>query len=215
MLDSIRIGGTMTTIGMVCAITFMAAITPGPNFWKIVHHSINHSRRRAILFVFGLLTGSTIHCTLGILGVSALLATCEWCLTAIQLLGGAYIAWYGAKLLLGRKTNTRQRYSGKEKRSIFKVWGDGVLTNLSNPKSFLFYASLFTMIISPDMPATHIVLHIILLLITVFLTNCTIAHVLSIPRIRSAFHRFQDTVAKIVGGMLVLAGIRIVLQNRA
>lgn len=206
---------TMTTLGMVCVITFLAAITPGPNFWKIVHHSIHHSRPRAILFVIGLLTGSTIHCTLGILGLSALLATCQWCLTAIQLLGGTYIAWYGAKLLLGRKTNARQRDSGQEKRSVFKVWGDGVLTNLSNPKSFLFYASLFTMIISPDMPATHIVLHIILLLVTVFLTNCTIAHVLSIPGIRSAFHRFQDTVAKIVGGMLVLAGIKIVLQKRA
>ena len=205
----------MTTIGMICTITFMAAITPGPNFWKIVHHSINHSRQKAIVFVFGLLTASILHCTLGILGVSALLAMYEGCLTAMQILGGTYISWYGAKLLLGRQTTTSEDCVVEEKSSCFKVWGDGVLTNLSNPKSILFYASLFTMIISPDMPSMIVLLHLGLLLITVFLTNCTIAYVLTIPRIRSAFHRFHDKISRLVGVMLIYAGIKIALQKRA
>ena len=193
----------------------MSAITPGPNFWKVVHHSINHSRKRATIFVCGLLTGSIIHCTLGILGVSAILASCEWCLMAMQILGGTYILWYGAKLVLGKNISNDHGRLVEEQGALFKVWSDGVMTNLSNPKSILFYASLFTIVIAPDMPLINVLLHLVSLLVTVFLTNCAIAYLLSIARVRSLFHRFHDKVSKVVGVMLMLAGIRIALQKRA
>lgn len=212
----------LLTLLTLCLLTFVSDITPGPNFWKIVHYSVFHSRRNALLFITGLSTSSAVHCLLGFAGVSALIASFEHGLLAIQLLGGAYIAWYGVKLLRTRKQEVRTEQPTSTDNTAIqsghrtsRLWLDGMLTNFSNPKTILFYASLFAITLTPGKPAWEVSLILVCLLLTSFLTNLLVASLFSLAPVQRFFRRWQVTINRVIGGLLVVAGIKIALQNRA
>src|SRR5690606_4469901 len=158
------------------------------NFWKIVHHAVAGSRRQAGVFILGLSAASTLHCVLGMLGISALIASFEAGLMIIQFLGGGYIAWYGLRMLLARRktpaptqpdVTTQLALATPEapvsKVSSKRIFMDGVFTNFSNPKTILFYASLFALTLTPDQPAVYVAGVMVSLLLTSLLTNLFVA----------------------------------------
>lgn len=207
----------LTTIATLCFLTFISDITPGPNFWKIVHHSVFRSRKEAFIFASGLLTSSSLHCLMGFVGISALIAAFDNALLWIQILGGSYIAWYGIKMLLTQKKDTHQQTTGDTRfhSRTSKIWMDGVLTNFTNPKTILFYASLFAITLTPEQPPLKVLIILLCLLATSFLTNLMVATLFSLFPVRRFFQRWQLAINRVIGGMLVFAGIKIALQQRA
>lgn len=209
----------LLTVLTLCLLTFISDITPGPNFWKIVHYSVFHSRRTALVFILGLSTSSAVHCILGFAGVSALIASFEHGLLVIQILGGAYISWYGIKLLLTRKRSEDQQPLSADQAPVpsrkSRLWMDGLLTNFSNPKTILFYASLFAITLTPGKPMLEVSFILVCLLLTSFLTNLMVACIFSLAPVQRVFRRWQVAINRVIGGLLVVAGIKIALQNRA
>lgn len=221
----------LATALTLCLLTFVSDITPGPNFWKIVHYSVFHSRRSAFVFICGLSASSAVHCLLGFAGVSALISRFAHGLLVIQLLGGGYIAWYGFRLMRSRKPapadtdGTSINSAGTSGRAhagcapAFRggrlLWLDGLFTNFSNPKTILFYASLFAVSLTPDKPAAHVAFIVICLLLTSFLTNLTVASLFAINPVQRVFRRWQAAINRVIGGLLIVAGIKIALQSRS
>lgn len=211
----------------ICLITCLSDLTPGPNFWKIVHHAVAGSRRQAATFILGLSAASTLHCVLGMLGISALIASFEAGLMIIQLLGGGYIAWYGLRMLLTRKKTpsptqaevaTGVAHDGPSvvaaRISSKRLFMDGVLTNFANPKTILFYASLFALTLTSDQPAGYVLAVMASLLVTSLLTNLLVASVFSWKRISSLFKRWEMAICRSIGGLLILGGLKIAFQPR-
>lgn len=208
----------------ICFVTFLSDLTPGPNFWKIVHYTLQSGRSRSMIFIFGLSIASVIHCTLGLLGVSALVASHEMALMAIQMLGGGYIAWYGLQMVRSsskpqpQPTPTDSNINTPARpvhASARRVLIDGVLTNFSNPKTILFYASLFALTLGANQasPAYQIVVMASLLL-TSLLTNMLVACVFAIGPVSRLFRKWQQLICRCIGGLLILGGIKIALQQR-
>lgn len=223
----------------ICLITCLSDLTPGPNFWKIVHHAVAGSRQQAVIFILGLSAASTLHCVLGMLGVSALIASFEAGLMLIQIFGGGYIAWYGVRMLMTRKKTeapvqpihqspasslTQPEASADvvpagpalpiSKLSTKRIFIDGVLTNFANPKTILFYASLFALTLTPDQPAAYVAAVMVSLLVTSLLTNLFVGSVFSLGRVSRFFKRWEQAICRTIGGMLVLGGLKIAFQPR-
>lgn len=211
----------------ICLITCLSDLTPGPNFWKIVHHAVSGSRRQAAVFILGLSTASTLHCVLGMLGISALIASFEAGLMIIQIAGGGYIAWYGLRMLLARKKTPALVQAQIDdagvpgvssltiaKTSNKRIYIDGVLTNFSNPKTILFYASLFAITLTPEQPAGYVVVVMLSLLLTSFLTNLFVASIFSLGHVSRLFKRWEQIICRSIGGLLILGGLKIAIQPR-
>lgn len=216
----------------ICFITFISDLTPGPNFWKIVFYTLNGGRARSTVFIFGLSVASTLHCALGFLGVSALVASHEMALVAIQLLGGGYIAWYGLQMLFTRRRKTvttapvdqaaELAFDDKQARPedsrtpvrARRVFIDGVLTNFSNPKTILFYASLFAMTLTPANSPAYNLTVMACLLLTSLLTNLLVANVFAFKPIERLFKRWERAICRVIGGLLILGGLKIAFQQR-
>lgn len=207
----------MTEIAAICLITLISDVTPGPNFWKIVHYSVARNRADAITFATGLLSASIVHCLLGLAGVAAIISQFELGLTLIQTLGGSYIAYYGLTMILRakRKADTDADAETAPAHSKRKLWVDGLLTNFANPKTILFYASLFAVSLKPDQSPTYLFALVSCMLATSFCTNSAVACVFSLRRVQAIFRKWQQVISRVIGAMLIVAGLKIVFQQRA
>lgn len=122
--------------------------TPGPDIFLILRTALR-SRKHALAAVAGIVTGSTVWVTLTVVGVAAVLAAHPVLMGAIQLAGGAYLAWMASRMIAGAVRGVRELSDGGQPAlgsvalgSVGASYRQGVLTNLSNPKIVLFFTSV-------------------------------------------------------------------------
>src|SRR3546814_11266294 len=87
----------LLTVGLF-AFTFLS---PGPNLLVVVHASMASGRAAGAVTGLGVATGAAIYSGLGRFGMATLITAGGAPFTAIQMLGGAYLVWYGWRLLRG------------------------------------------------------------------------------------------------------------------
>lgn len=129
-------------------ILFGVAILPGLDMAYVLGSSLTGGRRRGLIAVLGLMTGGMIHVTVGALGLAALLEYLPGLFNAILLAGAVYIAWTGISIFRSDAT-----FGGGPKaapRSPWSTFRGAILTNLLNPKAYLFMLAVFPQFMRPE-----------------------------------------------------------------
>jgi len=191
--------------------TTLSELMPGPNFWKIVHYVVVKNKIYGLLFVCGLSIGSILHCLLGYLGVSQLMQAFEQSIFWLQILGGLYIVYYG--FVLYKSKDAEEPALKLNKSEIFKTLLDGLLTNFSNPKTILFYASIFSVFLPSLDSNVPPILVPLTILVSSFATNLLVGYIFSMKKIRVQFLKHQSIFKKTAGGILICLGIKIMIQK--
>src|SRR5205823_1700110 len=134
--------------GLFLAAGILLNLTPGPDTVYILGRSVAQGREAGVASALGICVGSIFHTCAAALGLSAILATSAVAFGAIKLLGGAYLIFLGAKMLLDRR-----RYlslpSNFHRRTTAAAFRQGVLTNVLNPKVALFFLAFLPQFIEP------------------------------------------------------------------
>lgn len=127
-------------------------IAPGPDSLLIMSRSASQGWRAGSAAAFGIGAGTCVHVLAAALGLSALLATSAWAFTVIKWVGAAYLVYIGLQMLLSRRTDAAA--SGEVKASTTlsyrKIFAQGFLTNVLNPKVALFFLAFVPQFIAPD-----------------------------------------------------------------
>ena len=112
-------------------------IVPGPSVLYIVTRSIDQGRSAGLVSVLGIHTGSVVHVAAAALGVSAILASSAVAFGVVKYVGAAYLIWLGIRTIRERH---EERPSGAVRdRSLGRVYAQGVVVNVLNPKTALFF----------------------------------------------------------------------------
>jgi len=112
-------------------------IVPGPSVLYIVSRSIDQGRSAGLVSVLGIHTGSVVHVAAAALGVSAILASSAVAFGIVKYVGAAYLIWLGIRTIRERH---QERPSGPVRdRSLGRVYAQGVVVNVLNPKTALFF----------------------------------------------------------------------------
>jgi threonine/homoserine/homoserine lactone efflux protein len=112
-------------------------IVPGPSVLYIVTRSIDQGRSAGLVSVLGIHTGSIVHVAAAALGVSAILASSAVAFGVVKYVGAAYLIWLGIRTMRERH---EERPSGPIRdRSLGRVYAQGVVVNVLNPKTALFF----------------------------------------------------------------------------
>ena len=112
-------------------------IVPGPSVLYIVTRSIDQGRSAGLVSVLGIHTGSVVHVAAAALGVSAILASSAVAFGIVKYVGAAYLIWLGIRTIRERH---EERPSGPVRdRSLGRVYAQGVVVNVLNPKTALFF----------------------------------------------------------------------------
>ena len=134
----------------IAIIHIFAVMSPGPDFAIIVKQSISHGRKAALTTSVGIGTGILMHITLCMLGLAIIIASSNFLLHLIKILGASYLMYIGIKSIIDRNDFQDFNIHNISKSSTFESFKLGFLTNLLNPKATLFFLSLYGIIISGE-----------------------------------------------------------------
>lgn len=202
-------------IGTVTILNLLAVMSPGPDFVITVKNSIRYSRRSGIYTSLGIGLGLCIHLSYCAAGIGFIISKSIILFSIIKLLGAGYLIYIGISSILakGSKPEITDEKTGDDLTRL-QAFKTGFFTNVLNPKVTLFILSLFTLVIGPATPA-YVILIISAIIILTALTWFTIVSIffthLSVQRV---FYKFENTINRFLGGLLVLLGIKIALSVR-
>lgn len=207
--------GNDTQISTILTIFSLAIISPGPNFIFVVNRSLTDSRRAGLYSALGVATGSGIFAVSGLLGLLLLITALPYFSTLIRFLGGGYLVYLGLTMLLTARQSDFATAEDQQSVGIdpLGAYSAGLLTNLTNPKAWAFYLSLFSLMIEKEFPLwTKILLAGSMFTIS-FSWYALMALAISDRRIQGRFISLQPLVKVILGGLLTLLGGRLLLRG--
>jgi len=119
----------------------------------VVGQGMRHGARKAIAANLGILSGNAIWFTASAIGLAALVAVAAPVFNAIRWLGVAYLTWLGICAWRDalRGTDATQRIAPSVP-GTFRMWRQGVLLQLANPKAILFFTALLPQFVDAKQP---------------------------------------------------------------
>ena len=197
-------------IGTVAILNLLAAISPGPDFVMIVRNSLCYSRRSGIYTTFGIGLALGVHLLYCAAGIGYLISTSLILFSIIKILGAGYLIYMGVGSILAKKSSLElAEVKNDVDLTRFQAFRMGFLTNILNPKATLFLLSLFTLVIGNSTPL-YIIVTISAIIIGTAIAWFTIVSIfLSQERVRNAFLKYEKGINRILGGFLIILGIKI------
>jgi threonine/homoserine/homoserine lactone efflux protein len=193
-------------------------ITPGPDTAYIVGRSVQMGWRGGAAAALGICTGCLVHVLGGAIGLSALLAASSAAFLVVKWVGAGYLCYIGISMLLSRKPAPVEQAAERGVVSLSRVFWQGALTNILNPKVALFFLAFLPQFVAADAP--HKALAFVLLGL-IFIFNGTLwclGVAAFASKTASRIRQSQGAVLWInraLGGMFVYLGARIaMLQAR-
>lgn len=132
---------------MFVLASYALAIVPGPAVAYIVNRSLAQGRRAGVVSALGIAAGGTVHVVAAAVGVSAVLASSALAFSIIKYAGAAYLLYLGIRALRSEGAVIDLRLN---RSSLRKIFTQGVVVNILNPKTALFFLSFFPQFVDPD-----------------------------------------------------------------
>ena len=198
---------------------FVLTITPGNDTVLTLRNSIAGNRASGFATMFGVCSGLIIHGAFAALGISVILMQSATAFQIVKIVGAGYLIFLGLQSIhtawksrkepvidASVKTDVKQK-------GFARSFGQGILTNLLNPKVALFYLSFLPQFVRATdshikplfLASIHIVLGIIWLSIIILMIN-KLRKVLVNPKVKAA-------TEAVCGIMLTAFGIKLALQK--
>jgi threonine/homoserine/homoserine lactone efflux protein len=201
-------------------VAVVVIVTPGPDTALTIRNTLLGGRRAGVFTAFGVVTGQAVWSLATSAGLAALLVASAPAFRALKLIGAAYLIFLGAQAIFAalRRTNwrpevTRDPSSPRLPPRI--ALRQGVISNLANPKSAVFFTSLLPQFTPHGGASFSVLLGLGLVfcsLTLVWLSAYAIAvakagDFLRRPRIRRA-------IETVTGAVLVALGFRVATERR-
>lgn len=129
--------------------TLGLALTPGPNSLLALTHGGLYGARLALATILGGVVGFSLLIALAMFGLGALLKTAPAALLVLKWLGGAYLVWLGIQLWRAPAINLTLANSDARP-SASRLFRQGLLSALANPKVILFYGAFLPQFLDPQ-----------------------------------------------------------------
>lgn len=130
--------------------SFVLAVTPGPGVLYIVTRSLVQGRRSGVVSVAGVALGNLGNALAASVGLAALFAVSSLAFTVVKYAGALYLLYLGAQMLRSPKIGDASTLPGAA--SLRRVFRDGFVVALLNPKTTVFFAAFLPQFLSPNAP---------------------------------------------------------------
>lgn len=130
-------------------------IMPGPDSLLIMARSATQGWRAGCAAALGIGAGTMVHVTAAAVGISALLAASGAAFNAVKWVGAAYIIWMGIGMLRAKLKGEPMSLAPSAAPApapYRRIFAQGFLTNVLNPKVALFFLAFVPQFIAADSP---------------------------------------------------------------
>ena len=196
-------------------IHLLAAASPGPDFALVSRQALLQGRRAGLWVSLGIALGLGIHIAYSAAGLATLIAHSTMWMSAIKLIGGSYLLYLGfqgirAKAQSGVITNEPAVIMDV---AAHRLVGKGFLCNALNPKAPIYFLSLFTIVLSPNLPASTLVVYGVWIMLLQLFWFSLITLFFSQPTIRRRFLAISHWIDRVFGVAMVGLGLKVLLSK--
>lgn len=195
----------MTEWLVFAGIMLLGAMLPGANTAIILRNTLQGSRRSGFITAAGLATALAIHVVLSVIGLAALIERTPVLYEAIRWLGSAYLIYLGIIYLATRSSNDET----DTKESSNNPFIAGIMVSLFNPKILIMFVAIFSHIVAEVTSIPLQILYCVTPVAAEFGWLSLIILLLTRPSIQAWLKRARSGIERVIGGGLVLLGIKL------
>lgn len=133
-------------LSVFLAAVIVLAVSPGPDMLYVMSRSLGQGRAAGVLSAVGVIAGAFIHLAAAAFGLSELFRHSPLAFEAVRYVGAAFLLYLAWRALRG---GDDLNVAARRRAGPAKVFLQGMLTNLLNPKVALFYLSFLPQFVDP------------------------------------------------------------------
>lgn len=190
---------------------------PGPDSLYIIGRSAGQGFRAGSVAALGIGTGTFIHIFAAAFGLSAILATSAMAFTLVKIIGCIYLFYIGLTMLYAKGAKDQNMPRENNPVPLSKVFYQGFLTNMLNPKVALFFLAFMPQFIAADAP--NKALAFIFLGLVFNINGMLWCHFLawtssSVSKKIKQNHLVTKVLTRFTGALFVYFGIKLALSRQ-
>ena len=204
----------ISTLGLFAISAAALTLIPGADMLCALSNAISQGTKAGLITVLGAVTGVMCHIGLAIAGVTALIASSPVLYEFFVVGGALYIMWVGFGIFNNKNAISLQKNS--EQKSLNKLYSQGLLTNLLNPKAIIFTLAFIPQFIRVEagMPGMQMLILGVELIFIIFLIEIPLVFlagkIATSIKIRPVIGL---CINKFFGGVILLLAIAILAER--
>ncbi len=201
----------IVTVGLF-VLTF---INPGANLLVVVQTSLSSGKNAGLMTGLGVALGDAIYSGLGLFGMAALIAEGGMLFSTIKIGGGLYLLWYAYNMVRHRQELHMGvcNIATLSATPWYVYFRRGLLTDLSNPQTVLFFISIFSVTLTPTTPTWAKLVAWLGIVFASVLWRSLLSMAFSRPAVRRAYGKIQHLLSGIIGVAVGAFGLRLIYEG--
>ena len=194
------------------ALSALLIATPGPDTALIIRNALASGPRASTMSALGVAVGILAWAAAATFGVGVLLERSSTAFTILKLAGAAYLAYLGLRSLLSRAPadpDVPRATLGNR-----SAWGQGLFSNLLNPKTGAFFVTVMPQFIVRGDPAIRLVLMVAAFEVMLLAWLIAYGHVVSRLGRSGLGSRVRHFMTRLTGVVLIGLGARLAFERR-
>lgn len=138
---------SFATLSLFAVAALGLLVVPGPAVLYITARSAAQGHKAGLVSVLGVHTGTLVHILAAVAGLSAVVAASALAFSTVKLAGAAYLIFLGLRTMARKGPRADNAEAGA--RPLKRVYWDGVVVNVLNPKTALFFLAFLPQFVDP------------------------------------------------------------------
>jgi threonine/homoserine/homoserine lactone efflux protein len=196
-------------------VSWALIIAPGPDMLYVITRGVTQGRRAGMLSALGVICGILVHTTAAALGLTLILQTSAMAFLVVKYVGAIYLITLGIKAW--QDTSTFSLQTSTSRLSFRRVFWQGVLSNVLNPKIAIFFLAFLPQFV--DKGSNRVTLQMVTLGLTFACFGLCFLLVIgyssgTIGGWITRRPQYAQLLQRFAGGILIGLGIRLALTER-
>jgi threonine/homoserine/homoserine lactone efflux protein len=201
---------------LFAAATAALAFSPGPNQAYMLSRTLAKGRRAGMMCLLGVESGFFVHLFAAAFGLTAFFLAVPLAYSTLRLVGAAYLFYLAWQTIRGTGAfaDLNRQVPDDPPQCLFRM---GFLSNTLNPKTAVFYFSIFPQFVDPALGSVFgqsIILGLVHIIVS---TSCNLAIILAAGYIASGLRRgtvWEGVRRWLFGGLLAGFAVHLALESR-
>lgn len=201
------------SIAAILAVHWLVTMSPGPNAVLVAQTAVGSGRPSAFAVIAGICASGAVWVTSAALGLKAVFLAFPWLQASVSYAGAAYLVWLGVKLLRSKPETTDGQPAGPARQRLAVGFARGFVSNITNPKTLVYFSSVFGAFMPPDAGPATVVAVVLITWVCNFGWYGGLSFLLSGAGARRLYGRMGRTINRVAGLAMVLFGLRVAVAR--
>lgn len=197
----------------VSIIAIFMSISPGADFVMVTRNSMFYGRTSGLYSSLGISLAIWLHVSYSIAGLAVIISNSILLFSVVKYIGAGYLIYIGWKTFSSTKKSEIHSEKNRGSISNFSAFKIGFITNALNPKTTIFFLSIFTQVVNPQTPLLIQIIYGAIISMAHLVWFSLVSFLISHPILLKKFNQHQHRIEKMIGIVLIGFGLKVATNS--